>query len=107
MVVTTVIVIRQFALTVHGSTELSSPYYQRVIEQPSLLQVNNQRCRSLIGTLALKRNVARQVVVLIPASMVKLDESHVALYQASSQKAIRSVGTRPSRVGSIHLKNVI
>ena len=70
---------RQFALAVDRPTELPTPNDQRILEQASLLEVLYQRRRGLVGCLALQGDVARKIVVLIPAAVVELDESHVAL----------------------------
>ena len=78
----------EFPLTVSRPAELAAPDDERFIKQSSLPQIANQ-CRCwLIDIVALQTQVARQVVVLIPASMIKLDESHAAFGHTPSQKTI-------------------
>src|SRR4051794_22107590 len=72
MVIPTVIGVRQLALAIYSPPELPAPHDQRIVEQPALLKVRHQRRRRLIRPLALQREVAWQVVVLIPPAMVKL-----------------------------------
>src|SRR6185436_9394697 len=76
VMIAAVVVFSQFALAIDGAPELSAPDYQGVVEQPALLQVEYQRRRSLIRPFALQRNVARQIIVLVPTAMIQLDESN-------------------------------
>ena len=79
VMVATVVRSGEFTLTVHGSAKLSGPHDQCVIQHTSLLEIEDQSSRGLIDPLALQRNVSRQVVVLIPAAMVELNEAHATL----------------------------
>src|SRR5262245_38442836 len=101
MVVAAVIGLGKPALAIAGSPELATPNDQRVVEQATLLQIQHQRRRCLVGALALQGEVARQVVMLIPAAVVQLNESHVAFEQTPRQQTIRSVGAGLSRVGTV------
>ena len=84
MVVAPVIGVGQLALAVDGAPELAAPDHQRIVEQPALLQVLNQRGGGLIHALGLQREVARQVVVLVPAAVIELDEAHVRVRPAAA-----------------------
>src|SRR5438552_4285524 len=87
MMVPPVVVLRELSLTVNRPAEFAAPHDQRVLQQPALFQVLNQSSGSLVGTFALKGQVARQIVVLIPSAVVELDKPDVAFGQASRQQA--------------------
>ena len=107
MVIAAVVRLGERALAVDGAAEFAAPDDQRVVEQAALFQVDDQRRRGLIGAFALQREIARQVVVLVPAAMVKLDEAHVALEQAARQQAVRGIGAGLARVGAVQVENVL
>jgi hypothetical protein len=75
MMVTAVVRFRELPLTINSSPELPSPNNQGLIEQTALLEVLDQRGRSLVRPFALEGKITRQVVVLVPASMVKLNKT--------------------------------
>ena len=97
MVVAAVVVGGQLALAVDGPAELAAPDDQRVVEQPALLQVRDQRGRRLIGVAALAGDLRGQVRVLVPAAMEELDEPHAALGQPAGQQAVGGVACRAVR----------
>ena len=80
------------ALRINRAAEFSAPDYQRVLQEPALLQVNDQRGGSLVGLEALASDFFRQVVVLIPAAVEQLHEAHSALGHSSGENAVRRVG---------------
>ena len=55
MVIAAVVVRRQLALRIDRAAEFAAPDDQRVVEQPALLQILNQRRGRLIGVAALCR----------------------------------------------------
>ncbi len=79
MMVAAVVRVCQLALAVDGPAEFATPHHESLIQKPSLLQILNQRCRSLVGSFALQRQVAWQVVMLVPAAMIELDKAYAAL----------------------------
>ena len=66
------------ALPVRRAAELAAPNHERVVEHAALFQILYERGRSLVGIPALFDELCRQVDVLIPARVHKLDESHIA-----------------------------
>src|SRR5262245_55726123 len=102
-----VVILREFPLTVDGPAKLSAPNHQRVVQQSSLFKIDNQRRRSLIGPFALQSDVARQIVVLVPAAMVELNESNVALGEPPREQAIRRIGSGLAGIRTVKLKDVI
>ena len=95
MVIAAVVGRGQLALRIAGAAELAAPDHQRVVEQAALLQIGDQRGARLIGLAALPLMPRRQVVVLIPALVIELDELHAALGQPARQQAVRR--ERPRR----------
>ena len=53
---------------------------------------------------ALRRNLARQAVVLVPAHVIELDEAHAALGQPAGQQAVGGVGAGLARIGAVQLE---
>ena len=107
MMVAAVVRFRQLALAVDRAAELAAPDDQRVVQQPALLQIADQRRRRLIGVAALEREIARQIVVLVPAAMIELDEAHVALGQPAREQAIRREGAGLPRFRTVHLERAV
>src|ERR1051325_10194435 len=88
MVVAAVVGLGQTALAIDRAAEFAAPDHQRVFQKSALLEVHHQRGGCLVGASALECKVARQIVVLIPAAMVELNEAHVALQQAPRQQTV-------------------
>ena len=59
MMVAAVIGRRQLALRIVGAAELAAPDDERVVEQPALLQVRDQRGAGLVGFAALRCDAVR------------------------------------------------
>ena len=86
--------------------ELAAPDDQRVVEQPALLQVLDQRGAGLVGVLAVLLEVVDQVAVLVPGLVEDLHEPHAALDQPAGQQAV--VGERRlARLGAVHVEDVL
>lgn len=92
------------ALAEDGSAELASPHDERVFQQPPFLQIRQQRRRRLVGIVALARDAAPNVGVLIPPPMVELDEPHIPLREATRQYAVRRERTWFARLGAVAIK---
>src|SRR5689334_7109214 len=96
-----VIGLGQLALAINRATEFPAPDDQRVVQQPALLQIMNERRSRLIGAPALESQIARQVVVLIPAAMIKLNETNAALGPPARQQAVGGVSSGLARFGTV------
>ena len=102
MMVTTVVVAFERSLTVDRATEFAAPHDNRVFEKSALLEILNQRCTRLIDVSALQPQVARQIVMLVPPAMVKLDESHSSLGHSPSLQAVRGERSRLTQLAGIN-----
>ena len=87
-----VVGVGELALAEHRAPELAAPDDERLVEQTALLEIRDERRGRLIRPTALQREIARQIVVLVPAAMIELDEAHVALGEATRQEAVGGVG---------------
>ena len=67
---------------------------ERLVQHTTLFQVTDQRGDRLIDVAALQSQVTRQIIVLVPASLIELDTSNPALGHAPGEQAIRSKATR-------------
>ena len=74
----------KLTLAIVRTAEFASPHHQGVVQHASPLQIVYQGGRRLVGFTALRFDTARQVAMLIPALMIKLNESHPALGQPPS-----------------------
>src|SRR5438045_9759689 len=101
MMVAAIVGSREFSLAVDSSAEFARPHDKCVIQHAALLEIEDQPGRRLIDAFALQGNVSRQIVMLIPAAMVKLNEAHAALGQPSREEAIGRVGTGLARIRTI------
>ena len=66
-------------LTIDGSSELSAPDDQGILQHSSSLQIRDESCLGLIDVSTLFGNVGRDSSMLVPAAMVKLDKSNASL----------------------------
>src|SRR5262249_59029654 len=96
MMIAPVVIFGHHALRVYRAPKFSAPNHERLVEHPALFQIRDERARCLISLLALQPDIARQIAVLVPAAMEKLDETHAALGQAPRQNAIRREAPRRS-----------
>src|SRR5437763_16558805 len=99
-----VVVLRKRSLAVDGPSELAAPNYQRVVEQPALFQILDQRRGRLVRVAALAADLLGQVAVLVPAPVEQLHEPHAAFRQSPSQDAVRREGSRLPRFGTVALE---
>ena len=83
------VVIATTALSHRSSAKLAGPDHEGVFQKVALFEVGQQRGGSLIAQF---RGIGRRrldVAVMIPATMVELNESNSAFGKASSQQAVR------------------
>src|SRR6266853_652081 len=90
MMVAAIIFLGELALAINGAAKFTAPNHQRVLEQAALLEVLDEAVAALVNVLALRRKVARQVAMLVPAAMKDLHEAHAALDQPPGHQ--RGVG---------------
>ena len=95
----------ELALRIDRAAEFAAPDDQRVIQKSALLQVDDQRRRRHVGVVALAADLVRQVAVLVPAHVVKLDEAHAALGQTAGQQAIRGIAAGLLDVGAVEVED--
>src|SRR5580704_17962184 len=81
------------ALRVRRPAEFAAPDNQSVIEHAALLQIENQRRRRLIGIARENRELLGEPGVMIPAAVIELNESHVALRQTPGQQTVGGKGS--------------
>ena len=70
-----------------------------VVEQAALAEIGDQCGRCLVGVAALPDDLRRQLGVLIPPAMEKLNEPHAALGQSAGEQAIGGERAGRSRFG--------
>lgn len=107
VVVSSIILGRQFALAVNGAAKFAAPYDQRVVEQAPLLEISDQGRRGPVGIATLNRNLVGKLCMLIPASMKQLDESHVTFSQTARQQTVESKRTGLPRLRAVQIKCVL
>ncbi|GEM_PF-2433157 len=73
------------------ATELARPEGERVVEQPTLLEVIDQPRDRLIGLLAKPGQVAANVAVMVPAVPCDLHKPHARFAQLARQEARATV----------------
>src|SRR6266513_4140652 len=101
MMVAAIIVLREFALRVVGPAEFAAPDHERVVEQAALFEVGDERVAGLVHVLGLATNAVRQIAVMVPARMIKLDKTHVALGHAPREQTIRGKSAGTLRVVAV------
>src|SRR6185369_12618358 len=106
MMVAAIIVSREWTLAIDGSAELAAPDDECVVEQTALFEIPDKRGAWLVGVTALADDLGRQLSMLVPAAMKKLDKPHAALGKAPRQQAVRGVGAGLARVRPIKIEDV-
>jgi len=98
---------RARGLSIHRSSKLAAPHDKRVLEHPPLFQVLDQRRRSLVDIVGTISDQLGQVVMVIPAPMRQLNESHASFSQPPRQQAIASEGSRRARLLPVELEGAV
>ena len=98
---------RQLALGIAGAAELAAPDDERVVEHAPALQVRDQGGAGLIGLPALPLDALRQVVVLIPALVIELDERDAALGEPARQQTVGGERARRPRVRAVERQRLL
>ena len=93
----------QIAFHHGGPAEFPSPDYQRPLQQPALLQVADQGCRSLVRETALFDETALHVRMVVPAGMIDIDETDSPFHQTPRQQAVAGE-RRLSLLGAVHFQ---
>src|SRR5438309_1098545 len=101
MMVPTVAVRLQRALTIRSAPELAAPDHKRIVQQPTLLEIDNQTRRCLIGVACKHGQFLGQSSVVIPAAVIELNESDISFRQTAGQQAVRSERSRFARIRSV------
>ena len=94
---------REFSLAVDRAAELAAPDNKSFIKEAALFEIFEEGGLWLISVLALQRQVTGDTAMVVPATMVKLDEAHVALGHATRHQAVEGVAAGLADVGTIHL----
>src|SRR5437868_999130 len=71
----TVVVRREIALTVHGPAKFATPHHDGVVQQATLFEILDESSRGLIGLLAPGAQLGGQSAVRVPAAMEELHEA--------------------------------
>lgn len=107
MVVPAIVVTGQFPLAVGGPAKFPAPDNEGVVQEPALLEVLDQCGRRLVGVPALARKLLGQGEMLVPAHVVKLDETDIALGKATGKEAIVGVGPAFGDIRAVHVEDVL
>ena len=70
VMVATVIVFQKNPLAIYGASEFAAPDHQRIVQQPALLQILDQRRTGLIRLFAKIGNHVGQGSVMIPSLVI-------------------------------------
>jgi hypothetical protein len=92
------------ALAVGRAPEFAAPDDQRLIEQPALLEIGNERGAGLVGLLAFRAQTARKAAVMIPIAMAKLNEANAPLSESAREQAVVGI-TRFARRGPVEVED--
>src|SRR6185503_4646299 len=104
VMVAAVILLLDLSLAVNGAPKFAAPDDKGVFEQSARFQVLHQRGARLVGVLALFADALGQVVVLVPAAMIKLDEPGAALGHATRQQTVVGEAAGLLHVRLIHFE---
>lgn len=106
VVIPTVVGLRQPALAVDRSPELSTPDDERIVEHAAHFQILHEGPARLVHIAALQWQVAGEVPVLVPTAVEDLGESHTSLGHAPGEKTVVGESSGSGHVGTIHIEDV-
>ena len=86
------------------AAEFAAPDHQRLIQQPALLQILDQRRGRLVGDVAVLLQLLVEIGVIVPAGVHQHDEAHAALHHAARQQAIGGERLGRLLVHAVHLE---
>src|SRR5262245_29247699 len=92
------------ALSIDGAAKYAAPDHHRVLQQPALLEVDEQGGARLIDIVTLAFDLLGQIKMLVPPFVIKLDEAHVAFGQAPGQETIGGKGAWLLRFRPVELE---
>ena len=92
MMIPTKVVCFDRPLRVGSAAKLTAPNDQRVFEQAALFQIHHQRCARLIGLLALGADSFWKTTVVIPVTVIELNETAAALGEATREQTVVCIG---------------
>src|SRR5882762_3791752 len=101
MVIAAITIRLKFTLAIIRASEFATPDYQRFIQHATVLQILYQGSRSLIDTFCKVTGPIGQILMRIPAHVIKLNESNASLGKTPCQKAVRGKGAGLQRIGTI------
>src|ERR1019366_7637816 len=93
MIAAQVRAVRRSAFAERTAAKLARPDDDRLVQQPAMLQIANERGDGAIHRATLDRQARADVLagagaVKVPTPVVKLHEAHAALDEAARQQAI-------------------
>ena len=91
------------ALHHRRAAEFAAPDDERVVEQPALLQIRDQRGAGLVGVLAVLLEILDEVAVLVPRLVEELHEADAALDQPAGEQAVVGEGWLAG-LGAVHVQ---
>jgi hypothetical protein len=86
MVIATVVVGGEGPLGIDGAAEFAAPDHHGLLQQAAPLQIDQQRGGRLVGILALRAQIARQVPVLVPSAVQDLHDAHAPFHEPPGQQ---------------------
>ena len=105
--VAAIIVLGQFALRITGAPKFAAPNHEGVVKHAALFEVFDECGAGLVGFAGLDLDAGGQIVVLVPALMIKLDEADAAFGQAAGEEAVGGVGAGLAAVGTVKLEYAV
>ena len=107
VMIASVIVLLDLALAIDRAAKFTAPNHQRVVEKAACFQILHERGAGLIRVLALFADALGQAAVLVPAAVVKLDETHTALGHAAGEQAIGGERAGLLHVGPVKVEHTL
>ena len=93
-----------FSLASYASSKLTAPDYERLIKQAALFEVLDECGTRSVRISASRCTPRAEATVMVPVGVKQLHESDTSLDKSAGQYAVCRVGSRSSRVGTVHFK---
>ena len=89
------------------ATELPPPGDERVVEEPALLEVEDQRRRRPLGVTALLLELREEVAVLIPAGVHELHEPGASFEESACDQAVGGEAPLHMDIGPVAIEDAL
>ena len=96
-----VIGLGELSLRIDTPPKFAAPKDQGILQEAAFLQLPDQGGPWLVDVITLATDMSGQIAMLIPATVIELDESYTSLGETSCENAICRIAAGLARFGAV------